>query len=1059
MANPFEAGSIFAKFGIDNAPLLKALKQAEAAVTRSVTAIQKKLNTLKIPGLGGLFGTQAKAAANKIGGFGTTKQDLRGPPSAGRAQTGALSIKFDLKGFTSQLDLAQASFSEFAAAVRVQAASLGSALDPVITGIKKVSSELSKATQAAARSTGRTIASRVAAVPGAQATPGQSPGRQQPVPAPNLTLVERAFARVSAQASGIGKALTLGFNGSRAAIANFSSALSVAFTPARLGLAAISKSFSLFNNLLTRSIFSIKNLVISIAAIATIRRAIDLEGITNSFNELASGVGSATTFLGKLRKATKGTVSDFELMRSANQAILLGVVQTEEQFSKLVESARLLGRALGRGPVEALQDITLGIGRQSRLILDNLGIVIRVAQVYQNYAASIGKTSEALSDHEKRLAFTAAATEAVAQRAKELAAAQSPIADAFGRLAASLQNTFSAVAQAIVSGRLPEKIAQFLDRSRAKIAAFAEFAAGAFSDITEDILSSVEGLFTGQRSLSQVSRSVLTFFGTLAGLSAKIFGRVFLETLKQALTISPTAVGAAQLGRSLVKGVADLAIDSAGFLTETLAAFGNKIGTISDAEFAAGLSRVEEKKKQLRKGLTDTLREGDEILEAEAKRQAAAGESIAGTIGKIVSESVTDFQQALPGLLAPIAEDAEKLTRNINDRIALLRFKFASGIPQLGDLQLTRGVRFLGDAFNGLVQRVTTLGAKLPAVAAALKQFTGIEINAKSQSAVLQFFETLIKLGRNSVLVINDVAKGLKSLFGFDLPDESIKALNEFTEEIDRVRKEVDEDVRGIGLTREGQRRFLKIQLAFEKLSPEEKEAAKKELDDFKKELEEKGLRLDIEGIVQGLPEGLVFNKERIRSLLSDVTPEFVEAFKGIAPVVQDVTAAFGEGLLNAIEKGESFLKQLASIGADLFRSQFTKVINDLTFLLTAGISKVLEAAGIGGAAAGAIGGALVGIGGLILSKLASKSEISADSFEDQISSAESIRGVVAGPTNVAIAKVSESLKVALQQSEIFLQRIAVATERMAGSPGGAPANGNSGLQSSFVRLSTSTPT
>lgn len=154
----------------------------------------------------------------------------------------------------------------------------------------------------------------------------------------------------------------------------------------------------------------------------------------DSYNAAAAAerLGNATDNLGKrfgvsgqqitesIQKASGGTISQVDAMKSANQAMLLGVVESEDQFAKLAEMAVVLGRAMGQDAGKSIEDISVGIGRQSKLILDNLGIVVDTDKVYQDYAASISKTADALTDQEKKTAFTNAVMEQGAKKAAEL---------------------------------------------------------------------------------------------------------------------------------------------------------------------------------------------------------------------------------------------------------------------------------------------------------------------------------------------------------------------------------------------------------------------------------------------------------------------------------------------------------------------------------------------------------------------------------------------------------------------------------------------------------------
>jgi len=106
-----------------------------------------------------------------------------------------------------------------------------------------------------------------------------------------------------------------------------------------------------------------------------------------------------------LREASLGMVSDFDLMQAASRAMMLGVSADSGELAQLVEVAALRGRAMGLSTTQAFNDIVTGIGRASPLILDNLGIVVDAEAKYQDYADSIGKTSEELTKAEKTQAL------------------------------------------------------------------------------------------------------------------------------------------------------------------------------------------------------------------------------------------------------------------------------------------------------------------------------------------------------------------------------------------------------------------------------------------------------------------------------------------------------------------------------------------------------------------------------------------------------------------------------------------------------------------------------
>lgn len=133
--------------------------------------------------------------------------------------------------------------------------------------------------------------------------------------------------------------------------------------------------------------------------------AMQAERTEASFVALSGGVGqSSQEMLASMKRMTAGTVSDTDLMLAANRAMMLGVSDNAEEMGQLMAAAIERGRALGVSSGQAVNDIITGIGRMSPMILDNLGIV-GVTQSVEEYARSLGKTADALSDVEKKQAL------------------------------------------------------------------------------------------------------------------------------------------------------------------------------------------------------------------------------------------------------------------------------------------------------------------------------------------------------------------------------------------------------------------------------------------------------------------------------------------------------------------------------------------------------------------------------------------------------------------------------------------------------------------------------
>lgn len=106
-----------------------------------------------------------------------------------------------------------------------------------------------------------------------------------------------------------------------------------------------------------------------------------------------------------VKAASLGTVAEMDIIASANKALMLGVADTAEEMAQLMEVAAVRGRAMGLSTQQAFNDLVTGIGRASPLILDNLGIVTGGIKTYKEYAKSIGKSVDTMTDAEKKQAL------------------------------------------------------------------------------------------------------------------------------------------------------------------------------------------------------------------------------------------------------------------------------------------------------------------------------------------------------------------------------------------------------------------------------------------------------------------------------------------------------------------------------------------------------------------------------------------------------------------------------------------------------------------------------
>lgn len=139
----------------------------------------------------------------------------------------------------------------------------------------------------------------------------------------------------------------------------------------------------------------------------------DSQRIKGVFDNLTISIDGA-------RRATGGLVDDYTLARTANQLVSFGVVKNSADFANLTRDAQRLGKKLGISTVSAMDSLSAALGRQSKLMLDNLGVILNVEQAHQRYADSLGVTVNQLTDAQKAEAFRVIAMREISKAAADV---------------------------------------------------------------------------------------------------------------------------------------------------------------------------------------------------------------------------------------------------------------------------------------------------------------------------------------------------------------------------------------------------------------------------------------------------------------------------------------------------------------------------------------------------------------------------------------------------------------------------------------------------------------
>ena len=142
------------------------------------------------------------------------------------------------------------------------------------------------------------------------------------------------------------------------------------------------------------------------AILALADNAAKAQEIEQAFQGMSKSVwASSEDILTSLKKASKWAINDTDLMLAANKGMTLWVASNTEEFTTLMEIARVKAKTMWLTTQQAFDDIVTGLGRGSVMILDNLGITISATEAQEEYAKLIGKVASELTEWEKKQAL------------------------------------------------------------------------------------------------------------------------------------------------------------------------------------------------------------------------------------------------------------------------------------------------------------------------------------------------------------------------------------------------------------------------------------------------------------------------------------------------------------------------------------------------------------------------------------------------------------------------------------------------------------------------------
>jgi len=184
-------------------------------------------------------------------------------------------------------------------------------------------------------------------------------------------------------------------------------------------------------------------------------RGAAMPGVIQAFDYASSRAGVLSkTLLGDLRRASRGTISDMQIMKTANIALAGASREVAEALGQgglagLMEIARAQAKATGQDVDYLYNSLVAGVKRSTPLLIDNTGLVIKVGEANKKYAAAIGKTVDQLTAQERQIALLNATLEAGKDAVEAYGSGSLTAAERMAQISTIITNTLDRAALAV----------------------------------------------------------------------------------------------------------------------------------------------------------------------------------------------------------------------------------------------------------------------------------------------------------------------------------------------------------------------------------------------------------------------------------------------------------------------------------------------------------------------------------------------------------------------------------------------------------------------------------
>lgn len=178
---------------------------------------------------------------------------------------------------------------------------------------------------------------------------------------------------------------------------------------------------------------------IGAAVIKLGERGAAVADVEAAFRNLAGAVGSTgDAMLGALSRGVQGTLTDFDLMKTANKALGAGLLKSADDAETLAEGARLLAKRTGVETPQAFDSLITAMASGRTAQLKQLGLFVDNKQAVEDFAKATGKSVSDMNDADRAAALQAATLKVLRDELQR----NGPIAADFGEIIGQAKTAF-----------------------------------------------------------------------------------------------------------------------------------------------------------------------------------------------------------------------------------------------------------------------------------------------------------------------------------------------------------------------------------------------------------------------------------------------------------------------------------------------------------------------------------------------------------------------------------------------------------------------------------------